>query len=325
MALDIGTDAAAAKSAAGGATTEREQWRARRAAMERSGLKYTPFGTRRSRRKLTKPMWDAVGVGLRLIGVGQIGQANALAIGRAEIDLVLPQLPAAFDGFRVLHLTDLHLDGMPGLDEAIATAVAGTAPDLAVLTGDYLWNVGGPFAHVLPSLQRITAAAQPKLGVLATLGNHDPHGIAAAMEALGFGVLVNETTTLRRGDAELHLTGTDDISNFYTDAARRALASAPAGFRIALVHSPELAPEAAAAGHALYLCGHTHGGQVCLPNRVPIATGTKRTPRERALGLWRVGDMLGYTSPGAGTSRLPIRFFSRGEVTLLTLRRGRTP
>jgi predicted MPP superfamily phosphohydrolase len=167
----------------------------------------------------------------------------------------------------------------------------------------------------------LDAARTPPEGRLAVLGNHDPAAMVPPLEALGLRVLVNETLTIRRGDAALHFTGFDDVHYFYTEAADKAAAAAPAGFRIALVHSPEFAFNAARAGYRLYLCGHTHGGQVCLPGGVPILTANELGHRFVA-GRWQHEGMQGFTSRGAGTSGLPVRFFSRGEVTLITLRRG---
>jgi predicted MPP superfamily phosphohydrolase len=85
-----------------------------------------------------------------------------------------------------------------------------------------------------------------------------------------------------------------------------------------------MAGEAAAAGHALYLCGHCHGGQVCLPGGRPVITHLSRH-RELHTGLWRHGDMWGYTSTGAGLSVPPVRFNCRGEVTEFRLRTALTP
>ena len=96
--------------------------------------------------------------------------------------------------------------------------------------------------------------------------------------------------------------------------------TAAGDFRIALIHSPEMADHAAAAGVSLYLCGHTHGGQVCLPGGRPILTRLTRC-RHAAVGHWREGAMRGYTSHGLGTSWPPLRFNSRGEMTVITLRR----
>ncbi len=115
------------------------------------------------------------------------------------------------------------------------------------------------------------------------------------------------------------MTGTDDVYYYYTDAARAALDAAPDGFKIALIHSAELAEVAANAGFNLYLAGHTHGGQVCLPGGMPIITQMS-CDRRYASGLWRHGSMNGYTTTGIGVSGLPVRFNTRGEVVLITLR-----
>jgi predicted MPP superfamily phosphohydrolase len=90
------------------------------------------------------------------------------------------------------------------------------------------------------------------------------------------------------------------------------------------VHSAEVADDADAAGYALYLCGHTHGGQICLPGGRPLVTHLKRC-RHAASGLWRQGRMVGYTSRGLGVSDLPMRFNTRGEVVVITLRRSTDP
>ncbi len=143
--------------------------------------------------------------------------------------------------------------------------------------------------------------------------------MAEAFENLGIDVLINETRSLQKGEAQIHVTGTDDVHYYYTDAARAALETAPDGFKIALIHSAELADVAANAGFSLYLAGHTHGGQVCLPGGMPIITNMS-CHRRYASGLWRHGSMTGYTTTGIGVSGLPVRFNSRGEVVLITLR-----
>ena len=85
-----------------------------------------------------------------------------------------------------------------------------------------------------------------------------------------------------------------------------------------------IGPAAADGGFRLYLAGHTHGGQVCLPGGRPIITHMSRH-RRYARGLWRHGAMVGYTSTGLGVSALPVRFNSRGEVVMITLRSGQAP
>jgi len=155
---------------------------------------------------------------------------------------------------------------------------------------------------------------------LAVLGNHDPVEMVEALDGLGVETLVNRTTTLSRGGEILHVTGLDDVHNFYSAAARTALDQRVDGCRIALVHSAEMADHAAAAGCALYLCGHTHAGQVCLPGGRIVFTQLVRC-RHAASGVWREDEMVGYTSPGLGVSPPAVRFNSRGGAALITLRR----
>ncbi len=86
------------------------------------------------------------------------------------------------------------------------------------------------------------------------------------------------------------------------------------------MHSTDLVPQAAAAGFRLYLCGHTHGDQICLPGGRVIVS-RQDCGRHFAAGLWRQGAMIGYTNSGDGTAVLPLRFNRPGEAALLELRR----
>ncbi len=289
--------------------------------MEARDEKHTPFGPRHRHWGQFKRLLIGFRFLLKTTRLFEAGTRRALDLRLVELALSHPDLPPEFDGYRLLHLTDLHLDGMPNLDAVIARLVRNERVDLSVWTGDYRWRVHGAHEQVLPAIAKIVAAISSSDGHYATLGNHDPVAMADMLEGLGLRVLANETVSIHRGAASLHITGLDDVHYFYTDMAAAALAQAPAGFKIALVHSPEAAPLAADAGYALYLCGHTHGGQVCLPSGTPILTNSALHWRH-ARGLWRRGKMIGYTSNGAGTSGLPVRFFSRGEVTMITLRRA---
>jgi hypothetical protein len=140
------------------------------------------------------------------------------------------------------------------------------------------------------------------------------------MENLGVDVLLNETVTYDRAADNLHVTGVDDVHRFHTEDAVAALEAAPDGFCIALVHSPEIT-EVAARRHRLYLTGHTHGGQICYPGGRPFASEATRFG-DMCAGLWRRGDMVGYTSRGLGACVVPFRSFCPGEVVSITLRRG---
>lgn len=299
-----------------------EGWVVARAAIEADRRKHTPRGLHW---RIAWPLFELAmgcfGVGLKAVGLWRRGVMNALDIRLTEIEITFPDLPAAFDGYRVLHLADLHLDAHPALARRAAAIARATPCDLCVLTGDYRFRVHGAIEPALDGLARLIPAVNAADGIYAVLGNHDSVAMVPGMEALGIRILANRTVTLARRGEAMHVTGIDDVHYFYTDEAPEALSRAPEGFRLALVHSPELVREAAAAGIALYLTGHTHGGQVCLPGGAPVivhAPGARRF----AAGLWRHGSMTGYTSHGVGVSGLPVRFNSRGELALITLRRA---
>ncbi len=254
-------------------------------------------------------------------GIYERGLRNALDIRLERVELAFDHLPEAFDGYTILHLTDPHFDKIDETRERVLALVSGLAVDLCVMTGDYGNTYGGANESVLGPLRDVMAAVTAPDGFLATLGNHDGIRVAEPLAGLGLRVLINESVTLTRGDASIHFTGLDDVHYFYTERARDALMASPDGFKVALVHSPEIADVAAKAGFALYLAGHTHGGQICYPGGRPIIANLRRL-RSLAVGLWRYDGMTGYTSRGAGVSVLPVRFNSCGEVTVFTLRRG---
>ena len=293
--------------------TARRKWRQTRLAMERAEVRETPVGPRRRHWGAFKILIELFGLSLRFLGLYQRGMRNAT-------DLRFDDLPEEFDGYRLLHLSDLHADFLPQSLRAALDLIVDVEADICVLTGDFKRRVKGPFDAILPAMERLTAEISTRHGILGVLGNHDSADMVGAFEALGIRMLVNETHTIQRGSAKLHLTGTDDVHYYYTDAARQALAAVPDGFKIALIHSAEFADAAAEHGYRLYLAGHTHGGQVCLPGGWPLLTHMTRF-RRYARGLWRHGPMRGYTSTGVGVSGLPVRFNSRGEVALITLRR----
>jgi uncharacterized protein len=88
---------------------------------------------------------------------------------------------------------------------------------------------------------------------------------------------------------------------------------------VAVMHSPDSAPESAALGYDLLVAGHTHGGQVCVPGFGALITNSSMPPR-LAAGLIRMGSAILHTSPGLGTSKYaPFRFACRPEATLLEL------
>jgi predicted MPP superfamily phosphohydrolase len=297
-------------------------WAANRFWMETQNLVTKRYGGKR------KQHWYALLFlmkvfewGLRLVGQFERGLRNAQELSVREIELRFAALPAAFDGFAILHLSDPHFDGMPGLEDKMVERLAGREFDLCVLTGDYRTELHGPIQKTMAALERLVRGIRVRERFLAVLGNHDDCHMVGPMEAMGIRLLLNEVVTLRRGGDRLQIVGTDDVHYYYTDQALHALECAGNAFTIALVHSPELYEAAAEAGVALYLCGHTHAGQVCLPGGRAILRHL-RTGRHLYKGEWRHRGMVGITNAGAGTSGVPVRFNTRGEMLVLRLRRG---
>jgi predicted MPP superfamily phosphohydrolase len=268
-------------------------------------------------------LMKSLSVLLKLTGQYPRGVRNAWNITFREIDLRLPRLPEAFEGFTILHLSDLHLDGMPGLERTILDLVRGREFDLCVFTGDYRTELHGPIRPTIDGLRVLVSGLRTRHGCLGVLGNHDDCHMVAPMESMGIRMLINEAVEIERDRARIQVIGTDDVHYYFTDQAVHALEKAGSLFTIALVHSPEVYDLAAEMGADLYLCGHSHGGQVALPGGRALITHLSRG-RRFYKGTWRHRGMVGVTNAGAGTSGIPVRFNTRGEVLALTLRRPPT-
>lgn len=298
----------------------RGRWKQNRASLKERVEKSTPVGIYNNR----KPdFFDYAimlfGASAKFLGLYGRGMRNAMDIRLNAFHIDIADLPDELDGYRILHLTDFHLDKLPGLEDVVVEAIKGCSYDLCVMTGDYQ-HCPVPLERTLAPMEKITNAINAADGIYATLGNHDDHRLAEGLERLGIRVLVNETAIVNGNGRCFRLTGLDDVHTYFSPMAAQALTQSADTFAIALVHSPEMADEAAAKGYSLYLCGHTHGGQICLPGGVPVVTRLKRNKGYYA-GLWKCGKMTGYTSPGAGVSGIPLRFFSRGEAAVITLRK----
>ena len=172
---------------------------------------------------------------------------------------------------------------------------------------------------VYSNMERILGAVQARYGIVGVLGNHDAAEKVAALQQMGVTMLVNQAHELRHGGDSIWLVGLDDPHYYGCDDLPGAMRGVPAdAFKILLVHTPELFAEAAAHGVHLYLCGHTHGGQICVPGIGPLITGAA-CPRRYARGVWQHHDMHGCTSAGVGVSIVPVRFFCPPEIGLITL------
>ena len=255
---------------------------------------------------------------LKLFGLYGRARRNAdhIVVRRNTLEFV--KLPAAFDNFTILHLSDLHVDISEGAMRHLVSIVRDLHYDICVLTGDYRGKTYGPFEKSLKGINELRAQLKgPLFGVL---GNHDSIYMVPALEAMSIRMLFNECEMIVRDGQQIFLAGVDDPHFYRADDIEKAASRIPQdAFSILLSHTPEVYDRAASARFDVMFSGHTHGGQLCLPGGIPIKLEA-RLPRAMGAGAWRHADMVGYTSVGVGTSLLPVRLNCPPEVTLHTLR-----
>ena len=257
---------------------------------------------------------------LKATGLYWRARQNAERILVKRNDVTFKTLPPLFEGFTILHISDLHVDMNEVAMNRLIELVGSMQYDVCVLTGDYRGRTFGPFQPALDGVARVgTHLKQP---IYAVLGNHDTIQMVPGLEAMGIRVLLNECETIVRKDQRIYLAGIDDAHFFRVDNIEKAALTIPRGeFSILLSHTPEVYRQAAHANFDLMLSGHTHGGQICLPGSIPIKLEAV-LPRRMGAGPWQYRDMTGYTSVGAGSSVVPVRLNCPPEITLHHLRRG---
>jgi predicted MPP superfamily phosphohydrolase len=257
---------------------------------------------------------------LRLSGTYWRGRANAAQVRLRNNEVFSERLPPQFDGFTILHLSDLHADMSADAMTEAARLVRGLRYDLCVLTGDYRGRTYGEFCSTLREMLRLRdVLTEPIYGVL---GNHDTIMMVPDLERMKIRMLLNEHVVIERDGGQIFLAGIDDAHFYRVDNIEKAAAALPQDtFSILLSHTPETYKQASHAGFDLLLAGHTHGGQICLPGGTPIILESV-LPRSMGGGRWQYHGMAGYTSVGAGSCGVPVRFNCPPEITLHRLRRA---
>jgi predicted MPP superfamily phosphohydrolase len=261
-------------------------------------------------------------LGLRLVGLHECGRRNARRIEVRRNEFALERLPPAFDGYTLLHITDLHLDMAAGIPDALIEAIESVdgGYDACVITGDLRAKTFGPYDATLAAMAKVLPFIKgPVFGIL---GNHDTIRMAPALEDMGIRMLLNESAALERDGAAIYLAGIDDPHYYRADNLEKAADGIPDdAMSILLSHSPEMYRHAAYANFDVMLSGHTHGGQICLPGRIPLMLNAK-APRAICKGYWRYNGLQGYTSAGSGVSIVDVRLNCPPEITLHRLRRA---
>jgi len=260
--------------------------------------------------------------GLQLIGLYNRGKQNALRPVVRNLRLEYPNLPPAFDGYTLLHISDLHIDGIPLIADQIRRLVRPLSPDLCVVTGDYRFEDEGTCEHVYPLMRTVASHLSAPDGVYGILGNHDVSEIAFELDQMGIRMLINQAVEIRRGNQSIWLAGIDDPFDYRCDDLPGTLKPVPPdAFKVLLAHTPELYEPASRLKVDLYLSGHTHAGQIRLPLLGSLRNNAD-CPKAYAYGHWRHRAMHGYTTAGIGCSALPIRYNCPPELVLIELRSG---
>lgn len=259
---------------------------------------------------------------LKLSGYYHRGVKNALDIQIRTVTLYFRNLPSAFNGYSILFLTDLHINGHDELAERLSSTLEQVPEsDLCILGGDYRMEDVGMYHSPFTQLARIIPVVHGKTrdGVIAVLGNHDCIEMVTWFEKNGVKVLINEHIPILKDADLIYVVGVDDPHYFRCHDIEEAFRGVPAGaFSIFVAHSPEVYREAEMAGASLYLCGHTHAGQIQFP-RIGALFTHSRTGWRFVYGLWKYKNMMGYTSSGVGASGIFVRFNTKGEIVRFIL------
>lgn len=281
------------------------------------------LGARGPGRRLLDSRAVSMGLGVLALLLGAYGSWQGLKIPEVRrVDITVPGLPAAFEGYRIAQLSDLHATPLLNAEwqRAVVQKTNALRADLIAITGDLQDGAPAERAADVAPFAQLHASD----GVLAVPGNHEYYvdypGWMAAFKAMGLPVLENQHVVITRQGARLVVAGlTDPQARAFGQAPpdlAAALQGAPEGVPVLLLtHRPGAAPEHAAAGVGLQLSGHTHGGQIW-----GVKLLTKWANHGFLAGLYQVGRMPLYVSRGTGLWHgLVLRLGTPSEITEVVL------
>ncbi len=248
-----------------------------------------------------------------------LAEANSIIV--EHVSVTLARLPAEFDGFRIVQLSDIHHSPFTGLDHiGRAFQIANDLePDMIALTGDYVSHEDKYVPPVAEAMGKLRA----RHGVYAVMGNHDHwtdgNLMSDMMKNEGIRVLNNEGFRFEYNGASIWLAGVDDLLVGLTDLPAALTGADRNEMKLLLAHNPAIIRMAQPAGVDFMLSGHTHGGQI----RLREANESSLLPRRRrrlSSGLHKRGKTQIYITRGIGTVVLPVRYGCPPEVSVIELR-----
>lgn len=245
-------------------------------------------------------------------------------------DAPLKALPAGFDGFRIVHLSDLHGHEYGAGNEELLSLVAEQEPDLIVITGDLIDQDSQ--LQMIPALARGLSAIAPTYYVT---GNHEwsvgtgmVKQLKGTLAQCGVTPLSNEYGILERNGDKIVLAGVDDPNGYADQKTPEELYAqiqnnAPGLFTLLLAHRNDRFGQYATAGYDLVMSGHGHGGIVRLPFVGGLVGTNRRFFPKWTSGLYTEGDSTLFVSRGLGNNTVPFkgfRIFNRPELAVVTLK-----
>ncbi len=251
------------------------------------------------------------------------------------LDLTVPRWPAALVGLRIAHVSDTHCRKPRKRHRVLIDELARAQPDLLLLTGDYMTHPGDEPA-ALDLLQQLTDRVTPTLGTFGVFGNHDsPDFVQRAQRELpAVRWLLNQTVRVQASNGPIDLWGLHTQGRVHPDAVALTLsATAPDQPRLAhpndpdrpprllLSHFPDTLANAADIGIDIVFAGHTHGGQIRLPNAKPLRNSSP-LPLHLTTGKLRHRDTVALVSRGLGEMTLPLRLFCSPHAPVYTMQQG---
>lgn len=250
-----------------------------------------------------------------------------------EVPVYASNIPAAFDNYRILQFSDVHIGSWKGNEKALGEAVEminGLNADVTVFTGDLV----NSRTDELDGFERILAGISGKDGVYSILGNHDygtyyqwdsPEELTANFEELkmrekrmGWRMLNNEHVMLYRGNDSIALIGVENDGEppfSQNGDLKKAMQGADAPFKVLLSHNPtHWRREVLSTDIDLMLAGHTHAMQMAWGHHSPASF---KYPEWG--GMYKEGHQMLYVNIGLGFIGLPMRIGARPEITVFTL------
>lgn len=279
---------------------------------------------------------------------GAVWERNDFQVKEVEINIA--NLPEDFEGYRIVHISDIHARSFIGREKHLENAVNiinGLQADLIAFTGDLITMLPGELDSIVPSL----AGLKAEDGVVSVLGNHDYcqytdisaeekskalEDLISRQKSMGWNLLLNEKLIINRGEDSIAVVGVENTSPSRYFFSRGDLAKASDGtdslFRIVLSHDPlHWESEIIGKDYPLTLSGHTHSMQLSIFGWSPCsiifpqyrglyATSAeeKETPSE---GEENICTQYLYVNIGLGETIFPARIGTRPEITVLTLNR----